>query len=75
MLTGSDSVCARCHRAGTPPAKVAADIAQFLTGLEAAGPDAKDALARARVAVHSMDLAAVKRAAEPVSPPPQPEAK
>jgi predicted CXXCH cytochrome family protein len=75
MLTGSTSVCARCHRPGTRPARLAADMAQVLTGLEAAGPDAKDALARARVAVHSMSLAAVKRAAEPVSPPPKSDEK
>ncbi len=75
MLTGSTSVCARCHRPGTRPARLAEEMAQVLTGLEAAGPDAKDALARARVAVHSMSLAAVKRDAEPVSPPPKSDEK
>ena len=50
-------------------------MAQFLTGLEAAGPDKKDALARARVAVHGMNLQALKQAAEPVSPPPKPDEK
>jgi predicted CXXCH cytochrome family protein len=68
MLTGSTSVCARCHRPGSPPLKLAEDMARVLAGLEAAGPDSKDALARARAAVHSLDLAAVQRAAEPVPP-------
>jgi predicted CXXCH cytochrome family protein len=66
MLTGPGSVCARCHKPGSPPFKLATDMAAVLAGLEAGGADAKDALARARVAVHSLDLAAVKRAAEPV---------
>ena len=70
MLTGSASVCLRCHQPGTAPAKLAEDMAQVITGLEAAGPDSKDALVRARVAVHSLDLAVVKKAAEPVPPPP-----
>jgi len=68
MLTGPPSVCTRCHRPGTPPAQLAEDMAQVLAQLEAAGPGAKDALARARVAVHSLNLEAVKKAAEPVSP-------
>jgi len=68
MLTGPNSVCVDCHRAGSPPAKVGDDIAKYLKDLEAAGPDKKDALARARVAVHSMSLAIVKKAAE--TPPP-----
>jgi predicted CXXCH cytochrome family protein len=75
MLTGSSSVCVRCHQPGSPPLKLAADMAQILAGLEAAGPDSKDALARARVAVHSLSLAAVKQAAEPVPPPPRPDEK
>lgn len=70
MLTGTTSVCTRCHKPGTPAAKSADDIAQYLGSLEAAGPASKDALARARVAVHSMNLAAVKRAAETESPQP-----
>ena len=68
MLTGSSSVCARCHRPGTPPIKLAADMAKVLTDLEAAGPGSKDALDRARMAVHSVNLAAVKKAAEPLPP-------
>ena len=75
MLTGSTSVCTRCHKPGSPPLKLAEDMAQVLAGLEAAGPDAKDALARARVAVHSLNLAAVKQAAEPVAAAPNSEAK
>jgi predicted CXXCH cytochrome family protein len=68
MLTGPDSVCARCHRPGTRSAQVAEDLAKVLAQLEAGGPGAKDALARARVAVHSLNLAAVRKAAEPVPP-------
>jgi predicted CXXCH cytochrome family protein len=68
MLTGSTSVCVRCHRPGTPPLRLAENMAQVLAGLEAAGPDSKDALDRARVAVHSLNLDAVKKAAEPVPP-------
>ena len=66
MLSGPNSNCARCHQPGTPPMKVAEDMAQMLTKLEAAGPKSKDALARARVAAHSLDLEAMKKAAEAV---------
>jgi predicted CXXCH cytochrome family protein len=75
MLTGSKSVCIRCHRAGSKQMTLAADMARVLAGLEAAGPASKDALERARIAVHSMNLAAVRRAAEPVSPPAKPDEK
>lgn len=71
MLTGSSSVCVRCHKPGSPAAKLAADMAELLTSLEAAGPASTNALARARVAVHSMNLAALKQAAEPISSPPE----
>jgi hypothetical protein len=54
---------------------MAEDMARVLTGLEAAGPDAKDALARARVAVHSLNFAAVKQAAEPVPATPNSDEK
>jgi hypothetical protein len=74
MLTGATSVCAPCHRPDSKAAKLAEEMAQFLTGLEAA-PGSKDALARARVAVHSMSLDALKRAAEPVSASPDPDEK
>jgi predicted CXXCH cytochrome family protein len=70
MLTGATSVCARCHNATSAPGRVAAQIAQVLAGLEAAGPGSKDALERARVAVHTFNLAAVNRAAAPVAPSP-----
>lgn len=72
MLTGSTSVCARCHRPGSRPARLAEEMAQLLGRLEAAGPDSKEALARARVAVHSMNLESMTRAAEtkPVSSDP-----
>ncbi len=75
MLTGSTSVCAPCHRPGSQPAKLAEEMAQFLTGLEASGSGSKAALARARVAVHSLSLDALKRAAEPVSASPDPNEK
>jgi hypothetical protein len=64
MLTGKDAVCVRCHRAGSDGAKAATEIGQLLTRLETADPNAKEALARARVAVHTFDAAAVKRAAD-----------
>ena len=75
MLTGRTSVCIRCHRPGSPPIKLAEDMAQVLAGLEAAGPDSKDALDRARVAVHSLSLTAVRKAAEPVPPSANPDEK
>jgi predicted CXXCH cytochrome family protein len=68
MLTGQTSVCTRCHRAGSPQLQLAEDMAQVLARLEAAGPGSKDALDRARVAVHSLNLEAVKKAAEPIPP-------
>jgi predicted CXXCH cytochrome family protein len=68
MLTGTTSVCARCHRPGTSPAQLADDMAQILSKLEAAGPGSKDALDRARVAMHSLNLDVVKKAAEPLPP-------
>jgi predicted CXXCH cytochrome family protein len=64
MLTGKKAVCARCHKADSDGAKAAAEIAQLLTRLEAADPNAKEALARARVVVHAFDTAAVQRAAD-----------
>jgi predicted CXXCH cytochrome family protein len=75
MLTGSTSVCTPCHRPGSQPAKLAEEMAQFLTGLEASGSGSKEALARARVAVHSLSLDALKRAAEPVSASLDPDEK
>jgi hypothetical protein len=71
MLTGKDTGCARCHKADSAGAKAAVEIAQYLAGLEAAGPGAKDALARARMAAHSCDMAVVKRAAEPTTTRPE----
>ena len=64
MLTGSTSVCTRCHVPGSAPAKLAEDMAKYLDALESTG--AKDALARARVAVHSLNLETMKKAAENV---------
>jgi hypothetical protein len=63
LLTGTNQGCGRCHRGNSGQARTAAQIAQFLTGLENAGPQSKDALARARRAVHSFNLGAVQRAA------------
>ncbi len=68
MLTGSTSVCARCHRPGSEELRLAEDMRKVLADLEAAGPASKDALDRARAAVHSVNLAAVKKATEPISP-------
>jgi predicted CXXCH cytochrome family protein len=75
MLTGSTSVCASCHRPGSRSARLAEEMAQFLAGLESAGPGSKEALARARVAVHSMGLDVLKRAAEARPVPPEPDAQ
>jgi hypothetical protein len=72
MLTGATSVCARCHRnANSGPGRTGVQIAQVLASLEAAGPGSKDALERARAAVHTYNLAAVRRAAEtpPITAP------
>jgi hypothetical protein len=75
MLAGPDSVCTRCHQPGTPPAQLAEEMARVLTNLEAAGPDSKEALARAKVAVHSLSLAEVKHAAAADLPTPNAEEK
>jgi predicted CXXCH cytochrome family protein len=64
MLTGSTSVCTKCHRSGSRQANLAEEMARYLKGLEEAGPESKEALVRARMAVHSMNLATVKRAGE-----------
>ncbi len=63
LLTGANQGCGRCHRGNSRQAQTAAQIAQFLANLENAGPQSKDALARARRAVHSFNLGAVQRAA------------
>jgi predicted CXXCH cytochrome family protein len=68
LLTGKTSVCARCHKPESPAGKTASEIAQLLASLEAAGPGASAALARARQAVHSLDVAAVRQALEPALP-------
>jgi predicted CXXCH cytochrome family protein len=70
QLTGATSICARCHNANSGGGRAAAEIAQVLAGLEAAGPGSKDALERARLAVHTFNAAAVRKAAEPVAPSP-----
>jgi predicted CXXCH cytochrome family protein len=75
MLTGRTSVCIRCHQPGSPPLKLAGDMAQVLADLEAAGSGSNEALARARIAVHSLNLVAVKQAAEPLPPTTNPDAK
>ena len=71
MLTGKDAVCVRCHKAGSDGAKTAAGIAQVLTRLETADPNAKEALARLRVAVHTFDMDAVQRAADSATVSPE----
>jgi predicted CXXCH cytochrome family protein len=66
MLSGSKSICIPCHVQGTEPAKLAEEMVRFLAGLEASG--SKEALTRARVAVHTLNLDAMKKAAETVPP-------
>jgi predicted CXXCH cytochrome family protein len=72
MLTDRKVGCVRCHRAGSAGGKAAVEIAEFIAGLETAGPSSKEALARARRAVHSLDVATVKRAAESAPAGPEP---
>jgi hypothetical protein len=62
MLTSQDGVCAGCHKATSDAGKAAAEIGRLLANLETAGPDSKEALARARRAAHTSDPVAVKRA-------------
>jgi hypothetical protein len=62
MLTNKDGVCAGCHKPESKSGKITAEIGRLLAGLETAGPDSKEALARARRAQHTSDPAAVKRA-------------
>jgi predicted CXXCH cytochrome family protein len=64
MLTGKHAVCTECHDAGSAGEKAAAEIARLLKGLERTGRKSKEALARARLAIHTCDLAAIRRAAE-----------
>ena len=64
MLTGKHAVCTECHDAGSAGEKAAAEIARLLTGLEQTGRKSKEALARARLAIHTFDVAAIRRAAE-----------
>jgi predicted CXXCH cytochrome family protein len=64
MLSGPKSVCISCHAQGTEFGKLAEAMARYLTELEASG--SKEALARARVAVHTLNLEAMKKAAETV---------
>jgi predicted CXXCH cytochrome family protein len=66
MLSGPKSVCIPCHDEGTAPAKLAEKMARYLADLEVSG--SKDALTRARIAVHTMDLEAMKKAAATVPP-------
>jgi len=68
LLTDPTLGCIRCHKQGTPPTKLASEIAQVLAKLEADGSGSKDALNRVRVAVHSLNLDAVKKAALPIPP-------
>jgi len=70
LLTGATSVCITCHRPGTKSAKLAEEMAQILDHLSN-DPGSKAALARARVAVHSMNLEVLKQAAEPRPEPPE----
>jgi hypothetical protein len=70
MLSGSKASCSGCHAAGSAGARTAAELARLMSGLEAAARGAKgseaqlktvsDNLAKARVAVHAVSVAAVK---------------
>ena len=62
MLTGDSAVCADCHRENSRQRQVAARIAEVLKKLEAANPDAREALTAARRAVHTVNPDAVQRA-------------
>ncbi len=64
MLTGKHAVCTECHAAGSAGEKAGAEIARLLNGLETTGRKSKEALARARLAIHTFDVAAIRRAAE-----------
>jgi predicted CXXCH cytochrome family protein len=64
MLTGKHAVCKECHDAGSAGEVAAGEIARLLKGLETTGRKSKAALARARLAVHTFDVAAIRRAAE-----------
>jgi predicted CXXCH cytochrome family protein len=75
MLTGKENVCARCHDAASAAGRAAAQIADLLASLEAAGPESRPALDRARRAVHTANFAAVKRAAEATPPSSRPAAE
>lgn len=70
MLSGAKAVCSGCHEAGSAGAKTAAELAKMMSGLEAAARGMKGSeaqrkaisenLAKARVAVHSVTVTAVK---------------
>ena len=47
MLSGANAVCSTCHEAGTPGAKAAAQMAQWMDGLDAALKQSESVLARA----------------------------
>ena len=69
MLSGSKASCSGCHAAGSAGARTAAELARLMSGLETAARGAKgsdaqlktvrDNLAKARVAVHAVSVAAV----------------
>ena len=75
MLTGKHGVCTDCHDAGSVGEKAAAEIARLLAGFETTAGGSKETLARVRVAVHTFDVAAIKRAAEPAMAEGKPERK
>jgi predicted CXXCH cytochrome family protein len=75
MLKGPNAVCARCHKAGSAGEEAASELAPLLASLEAAGAGSKEALARARLAIHSFDARAVKRAAASAAAGPEPGTK
>jgi hypothetical protein len=64
LLTNPETGCGKCHKPATAAGKAGAEIAELLKGLESGGADSKEALARARLAAHSVSVAAVKKAME-----------
>ncbi len=65
MLTGKKAVCTNCHDTGSTGAKAAVEIARLMATVEKTARGSKERLARARSAIHSFDLVAIRRAAVP----------
>jgi len=68
LLTGTTSVCIKCHQAGSRQAQAGEEMGKIVAGLESAGPASEEALTRVRIAIHTMNLTSVKTAAENPTP-------